>query len=246
MSTPERLEAILQNVAERFADVEVLKTAVRREGRAYALSVTIDREGGVDTALCERITRFIDQRVEAEKFDAALGPYTVEVGSAGLDRPLLAPAHYRRFIGHDARIITSLRVHNRARPDHRRCVRGRRRAAHVARKRAGSRDWCRPSRSSRNARRSPSFGRVVRLTPARRPSWANRRLRPGTRAALRMKDARAGGRGRRPKCTAASRLFAHRAVRWGRAAGFLTRHPNAARIAKDLRRTGARVRRASW
>ena len=113
MSTPERLEAILQNVAERFADVEVLKTAVRREGRAYALSVIIDREGGVDTALCERITRFIDQGVEAEKFDAALGPYTIEVGSAGLDRPLLAPAHYRRFIGHDARIITSLRVHNR-------------------------------------------------------------------------------------------------------------------------------------
>ncbi len=113
MSAPERLEAILHGIAEHFKDVEVLKTGVRREGRGYALSVTVDREGGVDTALCERITRFIDQRIEAEKLGETLGAYTIEVGSAGLDRPLLAPAHYRRFIGRDARIITSLRVHNR-------------------------------------------------------------------------------------------------------------------------------------
>jgi len=113
MSTPERLEAILHAVAEHFKDVEVLKTVARREGRAYALSVTVDRDGGVDTELCERITRFIDQRVEAEKFDTPLGPYTIEVGSAGLDRPLLTPAHYRRFAGREARIITSLRVYNR-------------------------------------------------------------------------------------------------------------------------------------
>lgn len=69
------------------------------------LRVTIDRTGGVDLALCERI---------AARINATLEPldesYTLEVESAGLDRPLTRPADYERFAGQSARIVTSLTV----------------------------------------------------------------------------------------------------------------------------------------
>ncbi|MBV8081461.1 MAG: hypothetical protein JO293_07920 [Candidatus Eremiobacteraeota bacterium] len=111
MTDAQRLGSILEGIAAGFPSIEVLKTAVRRERGAYALSVTIDRDGGVDTALCEQVTRYIDKRAEA--LEPPVDGYTIEVGSAGLDRPLLAPEHYMRFLGREARIITKLRIHNR-------------------------------------------------------------------------------------------------------------------------------------
>lgn len=110
-STAQRLEAILHGIAAEFQSIEVLKANARRERGGYSLAVMVDREGGVDTALCESLTRFIDKRVEA--LGPTIGPYTIEVASAGLDRPLLTPAHHRRFIGRQVRIITSLHIGNR-------------------------------------------------------------------------------------------------------------------------------------
>ena len=111
MTDAQRLESILAEIESSFPSVEVLKTGARRERGAYALNVTIDREGGVDTALCEQVTRFIDKRVE--RLVPPVDAYTIEVGSAGVDRPLLVPAHYIRFLGREARIITRLRIQNR-------------------------------------------------------------------------------------------------------------------------------------
>jgi len=70
-------------------------------------TVTIDRPGGVDLALCERVAARINANLEA--FDAGAN-YTLEVQSAGLDRPLVRPADYERFAGKRARIVTSLTV----------------------------------------------------------------------------------------------------------------------------------------
>lgn len=109
--TIERLENILRNIAVEFPSIEVLKTIVRRERGAYALAVTVDRENGVDTDLCGQLTRYIERRIEA--LTPPIGACTIEVSSAGLDRPLLVPAHFMRFRGRPARIITSLRVANR-------------------------------------------------------------------------------------------------------------------------------------
>jgi ribosome maturation factor RimP len=110
-ATIEQLEAVLGNIAVEFPSIEVLKAVVRRERSAYVLAVTVDRENGVDTDLCEQLTRYIERRVDA--VTPPIGPYTIEVASAGLDRPLLVPAHFMRFRGRPARIITSLRVANR-------------------------------------------------------------------------------------------------------------------------------------
>lgn len=94
-----------------FGGVEILRTLVRREGRTQVLSLVVDREGGMDTDSCARISRFIINRIEA--LDPPIEDYRVEVSSAGLERPLLTAEHYRRFRGRPAKVITSLHIGNR-------------------------------------------------------------------------------------------------------------------------------------
>jgi len=67
--------------------------------------VTIDRPGGVDVKLCERVAARVNAQLEA--FD---NPYTLEVESAGLERPLVRPGDYERFRGNRVRVVTTLTV----------------------------------------------------------------------------------------------------------------------------------------
>ena len=64
---------------------------------AERLRIVIDREGGVDLALCERVTRHLRE---------LLVDYSLEVSSPGPERPLVKPEHYRRFIGRRVRVRT--------------------------------------------------------------------------------------------------------------------------------------------
>ncbi len=102
---------------DRFVGVEIVHHATRGSGNKSVLSVTIDREGGVDVRTCERIAAAINSRLQA--FD---DPYTLEVESAGLNRPLTKPGDYQRFSGRDAKIVTSLLV--RGSKTHRGVLRG--------------------------------------------------------------------------------------------------------------------------
>jgi len=83
---------------KEFADIEIVLHRARREGRATVLTLMVDRLGGVDTALCERLARRLNAALEE-----IVEPYTLEVESAGLNRPLLKPADYARFAGRDVR-----------------------------------------------------------------------------------------------------------------------------------------------
>ena len=49
----------------------------------------------------------------ADALPAPAPDYELEVASAGLDRPLFTPAHFRRFVGRRAKIVTSKPVGNR-------------------------------------------------------------------------------------------------------------------------------------
>jgi ribosome maturation factor RimP len=90
-----------------FAGVEIVSSAARRHGRTTALHVMLDREGGVDVKSCERIAAHINDALE-EYPDL----YTLEVESAGLDRPLVKPGDYERFSGRDVKIVTTLAIGN--------------------------------------------------------------------------------------------------------------------------------------
>jgi ribosome maturation factor RimP len=64
------------------------------------LTVLLDREDGpVDHEFCSRIASVVAPAVEAEGYD---GP--IEVSSAGIERPLTRPEHFRRFVGHEAKV----------------------------------------------------------------------------------------------------------------------------------------------
>jgi ribosome maturation factor RimP len=97
------LEAIVHDAD--FAGLEIVAHHARPVRGSTALSVTIDRPGGADLALCERVASRINASLGA--LDAA---YALEVESAGLDRPLLRPGDYERFAGERVRIVTSLIV----------------------------------------------------------------------------------------------------------------------------------------
>lgn len=89
-----------------FGAIEIVTTSVR-PGRTTALSVMVDREGGVDIATCERIAARINVAL-----DAFPDNYTLEVGSAGVDRPLVKPADYDRFADRNVKIVTTLAIGN--------------------------------------------------------------------------------------------------------------------------------------
>ena len=66
-----------------------------REGADYFLRVYIDKEGGVDIADCEAISRALDPILDEK--DPIPGSYHFEVCSAGLERSLKRPSDFERF-----------------------------------------------------------------------------------------------------------------------------------------------------
>jgi ribosome maturation factor RimP len=85
--------------------VEIVTHAAHTRRGMTSLTVTIDKDGGVDLATCERIAARINRALDTIDL-----PYSLEVESAGLERPLIRPNDYERFAGKRARIVTSLSI----------------------------------------------------------------------------------------------------------------------------------------
>ena len=89
-----------------FADVEVVSHSAHHRRDAHAFKVVLDRPGGADVALCERIAGALNARLAS-----CDEPYVLEVETAGLDRALTKPGDYERFSGRQAKIATTLPIH---------------------------------------------------------------------------------------------------------------------------------------
>lgn len=85
---------IERRLADAEPDIDVLLAEVSG-GRC--LRVFIDHPDGVTLAMCERVTLLLNDMRER---------YSLEVSSPGSERPLTKPAHFRRFVGHRARVRT--------------------------------------------------------------------------------------------------------------------------------------------
>ena len=70
-----------------------------REGADWFLRVYIDKEGGVDIADCEAISRALDPILDEK--DPIPTSYTFEVCSAGIERALKRPGDFEKFLGSD-------------------------------------------------------------------------------------------------------------------------------------------------
>lgn len=94
------LEAV---IAAPLADLGLDLEAVdlTPAGRRRVLKVAVDRDGGVDLDTVAAATKAVSAVLDAPENEALLGqqPYTLEVTSRGVDRPLTAPRHWRRNAG---------------------------------------------------------------------------------------------------------------------------------------------------
>jgi ribosome maturation factor RimP len=87
-------ETIESRLGDQQPDVELLSLERPASER---LLLVIDRQGGVDIALCERVTSLLRDLLES---------YSLEVSSPGPERPLTKPEHFRRFLGRRVRVRT--------------------------------------------------------------------------------------------------------------------------------------------
>jgi ribosome maturation factor RimP len=103
--TKERtLEREIAPAIERgMPGVEVLAVELSGPER---FCVYVDHPGGVDHALCERVT---------ELLRSYLDRFTVDVSSPGIERPLRKPAHFRNVLGRRVAIRTSGEIDGRRR-----------------------------------------------------------------------------------------------------------------------------------
>ncbi len=64
------------------------------------LTILVDRmDGTVDHEFCSRVVSAVSPALESEGYDGM-----IEVSSPGIERPLTRPDHFRRFIGHEAKV----------------------------------------------------------------------------------------------------------------------------------------------
>ncbi|WP_026449111.1 ribosome maturation factor RimP [Actinopolyspora mortivallis] len=108
MSSPPRDEIVAhlrptvsRTVAEVGFDLEELD--VQQSGRRRQLRVIIDADDGVGLDDIAKVSRALSQALE--EYDHVLaGPYTLEVTSPGVDRPLTRSRHWHRARNRLARI----------------------------------------------------------------------------------------------------------------------------------------------
>ncbi len=92
------MDDLEKTIETRLAELDPeLELVVLERPAAESLRLYVDRPGGVDLAVCERVTAALRDLLES---------YTLEVSSPGLDRPLTKPEHFRRFLGSRVRVRT--------------------------------------------------------------------------------------------------------------------------------------------
>ena len=81
-----------------------------KQGKNPALTVYIEKEGGMDLDTCEKFHRAIDQPLD--EFDPTFGqPYTLNVSSPGADRPFKTENDFLSHIGQkvEVKLYNSIR-----------------------------------------------------------------------------------------------------------------------------------------
>jgi ribosome maturation factor RimP len=94
---------VAATVERQIPGLEVLAVELLSPTR---FCVFIDHPGGVDHALCARVTDLLR---------GYLNEYTVDVSSPGIERPVRKPAHFRNAVGRKVAVRTDVEVGGRKR-----------------------------------------------------------------------------------------------------------------------------------
>lgn len=93
----DRLTRLLEPVV-RAAGMDLETVRVSAAGRRALLRVVVDADGGVGLDDIALISREVSAVLDAGE-ETGDAPYTLEVSSPGVDRPLTQPKHWRRALG---------------------------------------------------------------------------------------------------------------------------------------------------
>ncbi|WP_116948296.1 ribosome maturation factor RimP [Jiangella endophytica] len=102
-ATHDLLEQVIEPVvASEGLDLEQLELS--QAGRRSRLRIIVDADGGVDLDRCAEVSRHISKALDDSD---VMGdrPYTLEVSSPGISRPLRLPRHWSRATGRLVRAI---------------------------------------------------------------------------------------------------------------------------------------------
>lgn len=97
-NTVSLVEEIARPIAAELG-LDIWDVRYLKEGSQWFLRIFIDKDGGVDINDCERMSRALDEPLD--KADPIDGEYILEVSSPGIERELLKPEHFERFLGAD-------------------------------------------------------------------------------------------------------------------------------------------------
>ena len=95
--TAQLAQPIAESVGCSIWDVEYVK-----EAGTWFLRIFIDKPGGISIEDCEAVSRPLSDKLD--EVDPIEGSYTLEVSSAGADRALKKPEHYRQFMGTEVEV----------------------------------------------------------------------------------------------------------------------------------------------
>ncbi len=82
--------------------MELVEVQFREEGGQLVLRVFVDCDQGMTVDRCAEVSRALGDYLDVEDFID--DPYTLEVSSPGLERPLKNRADFERFVGRKARL----------------------------------------------------------------------------------------------------------------------------------------------
>src|SRR5208283_2238307 len=104
--------ALIENISEMAStilqsiDGYLVDVTVRGERGGSIVEVFVDTDNGVTADECAQINRYVSS--EIEKQNLISGRYRLEVSSPGLDRPLKMVRQYKKNIGRQIKIVSSV------------------------------------------------------------------------------------------------------------------------------------------
>ncbi|MBE7065976.1 MAG: ribosome maturation factor RimP [Ruminococcaceae bacterium] len=96
MSVTKDVAALAQPVIEGL-NMDLIDTEYIKEGSKWVLRLYIDKDGGVGLDDCQLVSEALNDLLDGA--DIIKTPYTFEVSSPGLDRPLKTDKDFQRYKG---------------------------------------------------------------------------------------------------------------------------------------------------
>jgi ribosome maturation factor RimP len=91
--------------------MELVDTEYRRESKGWILRLYLDKEGGITLDDCTRVSQEVERSLDVEDFIQT--PYTLEVSSPGLTRPLKTEKDFMKYCHRLIKVKTVDPIENR-------------------------------------------------------------------------------------------------------------------------------------